>query len=93
MTARLFGYVDQLMNKLLDWPEGAVDTIIAKVLSNQQECRGELVNYMKDNLSRCICDAKSHITSELTSLRGKYDTKSSELEELKDVVENLKSEQ
>ena len=93
VTARLFGYVDQLMNKLLDWPEGAVDTIIAKVLSNQQECRGELVNYMKDNLSRCICDAKSHITSELTSLRGKYDTKSSELEELKDVVENLKSEQ
>ncbi len=92
VTSRLFGYVDQLMSKLLDWPEGAVDTIIAKVLASKQEARADLVNYMRDGLTHCICDAKQHIASELDGLRGKYDTSKTEIEELKEAVEGLKNE-
>lgn len=92
VTSRLFGYVDQLMNKLLDWPEGIIDTLIAKSLANKQEGRTELVNYMRDGLTRCICDAKQHIISELESLCEKYDPNRTELEEIKEAVEGLKNE-
>jgi len=92
VTSRLFGYVDQLMNKLLDWPEGIVDTLIAKALASKQEARTELINYMRDGLTRCICDAKQHIANELDGLRSKYDTNRTEIEELKETIEGLKNE-
>lgn len=92
VTSRLFGYIDQLMNKLLDWPEGAVDTIIAKALANKQDGRGVIVSYIRDGLARCICDAKEHIVNELNGLRGKYDTDSrTDIEDLKDAVADLKN--
>jgi len=91
VTSRLFGYVDQLMNKLLDWPEGIADTLIAKALANKQEARTELINYMRDGLTRCICDAKQHIANELDGLRNKYDTGRTEIEELKETIEGLKN--
>ena len=90
VTSHLFGYIDQLMNKLLDWPEGAADTIIAKVLANKEEGRGLIVNYIRDGLARCISDAKLHVISELNGLRGKYDAVQNDIEDLKDVVADLK---
>ncbi len=92
VTSHLFGFVDQLMNKLLDWPEGAADTIIAKVLANQEGGRGVIVNYIRDGLARCICDAKQHVINELAVLRGKYDAVRTDIEELKDAVADLKDE-
>jgi hypothetical protein len=90
VTSRLFGYIDQLMSKLLDYPEGAVDTIIAKILADKN-CRSDVVNYLRDGLTRCICDAKQHIANELDGLRGKYDTNRTEIEELKETIEGLRN--
>lgn len=74
VVARLFGFIDQLMNKLLDVPEAVADQVIALALSSDEgKKRQEVINVLSDNLSRCIAGCKEHIVSELNSLKGKYD--------------------
>ena len=74
VVARLFSFVDQLMNKLLDVPEAVSDQVIALALSSDEGTRRqEVINVLSDNLTRCIAGCKEHIISELNGLKGKYD--------------------
>lgn len=74
VVARLFSFVDQLMNKLLDVPEAVSDQVIALALSSDEGTRRqEVINVLSDNLTRCIAGCKEHIVSELNGLKGKYD--------------------
>ena len=74
VVARLFSFVDQLMNKLLDVPEAVSDQVIALALSSDEGARRqEVINVLSDNLTRCIAGCKEHIISELNGLKGKYD--------------------
>lgn len=74
VVARLFSFIDQLMNKLLDVPEAVSDQVVAIVLSSDEGTRRqEVINILSDNLTRCIAGCKEHIISELNSLKGKYD--------------------
>ena len=74
VVARLFSFVDQLMNKLLDVPEAVSDQVIALALSSDDGTRRqEVINVLSDNLTRCIAGCKEHIISELNGLKGKYD--------------------
>ena len=74
VVARLFSFIDQLMNKLLDVPEAVSDQIIALALSSDEgRRRQEVINVLSDNLTRCIAGCKEHIISELNALKGKYD--------------------
>lgn len=74
VVARLFSFIDQLMNKLLDVPEAVSDQIIALALSSDEGTRRqEVINVLSDNLTRCIAGCKEHIISELNALKGKYD--------------------
>ena len=86
VKARLFSYIDQLMNKLLDYPDSAVDVIIAKVKSSNDETRQLLISYIKDGLTRCICDAKEYIINELNGLKNKYDDSQVNTETIADIV-------
>lgn len=74
VIARLFSFIDQLTNKLLDIPEAVSDQIIALALSADENTRRQaVINILSDNLTRCIGGCKEHIVNELNSLKGKYD--------------------
>ncbi len=74
VVSRLFSFIDQLMNKLLDIPEAVCDQVIALALSaDESKRRQEVINVLSDNLARCIGGCKEHIISELNGLKGKYD--------------------
>lgn len=74
VIARLFSFIDQLTNKLLDIPEAVSDQIIALALSADENTRRQaVINILSDNLTRCIGGSKEHIVNELNSLKGKYD--------------------
>lgn len=74
VVARLFSFIDQLMNKLLDVPEAVSDQVIALALSSDEGTRRqEVINVLSDNLTRCIAGCKERIISELNGLKSKYD--------------------
>lgn len=78
VVQRVFGYMDQLMEQLLDVPEAVCDQVIAVSLADGQDKRESVMNILNDNLTRCISGAKSHIVNELTALRSKYDKQENE---------------
>ena len=77
VVQRVFGYVDLLMNQLLDVPESVCDQVIATVASNGDNARTQVIHILSDNLTRCISGAKEHILEEIESLRNKYDRQDS----------------
>lgn len=87
VVARLFGFINQLSNKILDAPDSMADQVIALVKSDSD--RSKVVLYMRDVLSRCIGGAKENIINELQNLKGKYDT--DDQQDLRDVLEELRS--
>lgn len=92
VTQRLFGYVDQLMGQLLDVPESVCDSIIALVTADGENCRQQLIHLLCDNLTKCIAGTKEHLTSELNSLRGKYEQQESQEDLVREVVEQMQAE-
>lgn len=78
VVQRIFGYMDQLMNQLLDVPEAVCDQVIAVSLANGDDKRNMVMSILNDNLTRCISGAKSHIVNELSALRSKYDKQENE---------------
>ena len=73
VVARLFGFINQLTNKILDVPDSLADQVIAFVQSDSENCRQKIINYTRDILSRAIGGSKEHIINELNSLKAKYD--------------------
>ena len=69
----MFGYMNQLMNQLLDVPEAVCDQIIAVSLAGGDDCRISVMHVLNDNLTRCISGAKEHMINELNALKNKYD--------------------
>ena len=93
VTAKVFVFIDQLMNQLLDMPESVVDQIISLVLSDSSAAKAGIVSMLRDNLSRCITGAKDSILHEFAGLRAEsaagnaadaLEQIQSQLEELRD---------
>lgn len=89
VTARLFGFINQLTNKILDVPESLADQVIALVQSDPDTCRQKIVNYSRDVLSRAIGGAKEVIINELGSLKAKYDDSETVMDKLEEMQENM----
>lgn len=143
VISRLFGYLNQQNNRLLDLPESMVDQVIAlaqtgaisapagstpgtmaplaqtdaisieqlaqtalsdapslpedtKTTNNQTETpvslndtRQKIVNYLRDNITRCIGGAKEAIISELKMLQAKYSETNDTQNQLQDIYEAL----
>lgn len=73
VISRLFGFINQLTNKILDVPDSLADQVIALVQSDSENCRQKIINYTRDVLARAIGGSKDHVINELTSLKSKYD--------------------
>jgi hypothetical protein len=91
VTSRIFVYIDLLMRQLMEYPESVMDAFVAKVLSEGQQCQGELVSMMRDGLGRIIAGAKDQVIKELNSLKGKY-TNNDKLEEIGETIREAVSE-
>ena len=93
VVSRLFGFVDQLMNKLLDVPESITDQVIAYVQAGGGTMRQNVINLISDNVSRCIAGTKEHIIAELNSLRGKYEKQDAAIDDMaSEIKERLEAE-
>jgi hypothetical protein len=88
VTSRLFQYVDVLMKQIIEYPEGAVDTLVAKVLSDGPDARGDLVIMLRDGLGRIIAGAKDQLIKELNGLKGKY-AEADKLEEINEAIREV----
>ena len=87
VQSKLFGYVDNVMNQLLDYPLGTVDQIIAfvKSLSDDESLKPKLSAFIQDGIESIICGSKDAIMKELNALKGKY----SEADILVDIRDQL----
>lgn len=90
VVQRIFGYVDQLMNQLLDVPEAVCDQVIAVSLAGGDGVRVSVMHILSDNLTKCISGAKEHITGELNALRGKYDRQADMTQEVAQEIERMR---
>jgi hypothetical protein len=84
IVARVFSYIDVLMKQLLEWPEGAVDGIIALVQSEGAAARQDISRILEKGVSDTIKDA--HIIKEFSGLREKYQD-DDKLDEVKAAIE------
>lgn len=91
VVQRVFGYIDQLMNQLLDVPESICDQVIAVSLTGGNDTRMNVIHIISDNITKSISDAKAHILGELNALRNKYDKQEADLisvaEKVRDIQE------
>jgi hypothetical protein len=72
VASRIFTFVDAVCKQIIEYPESAADSIIAKVLSEGPEARPSIVSMMQEALGRIIAGTKNQLIKELDSLRGKY---------------------
>ena len=89
VVQRVFGYVDELMNQLLDVPESVCDQVIAVSLAGGDEVRINVMHILSDNLTRCISGAKDHIVGELNGLKGKYDRQEDAILEMQEKLSEI----
>jgi hypothetical protein len=82
VTSRLFTFVDAICKQIIEYPESAADSIIAKVLSEGPEARPSLVSMMQEALGRIIAETKNQIVKELTGLKGKYEKEGDKIPEI-----------
>lgn len=90
VVQRMFGYVDSLMNQLLDVPEAVCDQVIAVSLAGGDGVRVSVMHILSDNLTKCIAGAKEHITSELSALKGKYDRQDDSMLAIQEQLETMR---
>lgn len=90
VISRLFQYVDNLMIQFLEYPEGAADDLVARVLAEREAARQAVIETMKRGFSKIIAGAKEQIINELNGLKHKYheDDASLTLSELKREIKN-----
>ena len=89
MVQHVFGYIDQLINQLLDVPEAICDQVIAVSLAGGNDVRINVMHILSDNLTKSITGAKEHIINELNALKGKYDKAESVAMNLRDQLEEM----
>ena len=79
VTSRMFGFLEQLMQRLLDVPEAVADQVIAVTLAGGDGVRVSVQRILSDNISKCI-------VGELSALKGKYDSDESREQSVKELV-------
>lgn len=92
VVQRLFGYIDQLMHRLLDVPEAVCDQVVAVTLAGGDGVRISVQHIISDNITRCINGAKEHVVGELAALKGKYDSERAAELRVEDLVTAVREE-
>ena len=93
VIARLVQYLDTLMRQLLEYPESAVDEIIALVQAQGDVARLEVSQKMEIGISKIIKDSKEQLIKELSGLRAKYQDGDGLDQKIKDAVVEIMEEE
>jgi hypothetical protein len=91
ILARVFQYLEVLMKQLLEYPEGAVDGIIAMVQSKGAAARRDVVRTIEKGMTDIIKDSKNQVIKEMNGLRAKYQD-DDKLDEVKAAIEEAISD-
>lgn len=89
IVARVFQYLDALMNQILEYPESAVDNIISLVQAKGADARLDVSLALGQGLSKIIRGAKEQVIKELSGLRAKYQTEEKIEERLSAIEEAI----
>lgn len=92
VVQRLFGYIEQLMQRLLDVPEAVCDQVVAVTLAGGDGVRISVQRVLSDSITRCIAGAKEHVIGELAALKGKYDSERAAELRVEDIVTAVREE-
>lgn len=92
VVQRLFGYIDNLMNRLLDVPEAVCDQVIAVTMAGGDGVRMSVQHIISDNLTKCIAGAKERVIGELDALKGKYDSERAVELRAEDIITAVREE-
>ncbi|MCL2139967.1 MAG: hypothetical protein FWH41_10625, partial [Treponema sp.] len=72
IISRLFSFLEGLVKQIVEYPESAVDKIIAIANTESKTTRIEIVEIMINELSQIVSGAKNTIIAELNGLKSKY---------------------
>ena len=72
--SRLFKHLELLHLQLLDYPESAVDNLIALAKTENKNIRITLIDDMSKDFSRILAEVKELMKRELKDLIYKYET-------------------
>jgi len=90
VVSRLFAFIEGITKQLLEYPEAAVDRVIALANTESETMRVEIVETLTRGLSQIINGTKENVVSELNSLKNKYQkdiqTYDSQLDDIKQVL-------
>ncbi|MDR0543218.1 MAG: hypothetical protein LBH19_13530 [Dysgonamonadaceae bacterium] len=86
IVARIFQYLDALMNQILEYPESAVDNILSLVQAKGADARLDVSIALGQGLSKIILGSKDQVIKELSGLRAKYQ-KEEKIEERLEAIE------
>jgi hypothetical protein len=93
VIARLIQYLDTLMKQLLEYPESAVDEIIALVQAEGAAARLDVSRKLETGISKIIKDSKDQLIKELSGLRAKYQDNDGLDQKIKDAVAEVMEEE
>ena len=90
VTSHLFGLQEQQRNKMLDMPERVVDGLIALVQSGAENCRQQMINNMRDNISVIFADTTELMIKQLKGLENTAsENETDTLQDLKEQIDVL----
>lgn len=85
VQASVFGFLEALMNKLLDLPERIADQAVAYVQADADTARSKIKNLLSDDITAAITDSKNQIIGGIENMKGRY----SQEDSLRDIVSDV----
>jgi hypothetical protein len=95
VMSRLFPFLEGLIKRIIEYPDSAVDRIIALAITESETTRIDIVETMTAGLSQIVNNSKDLIITELNSLKSKYQKdiqNHDRIEEIKEAIEEARNE-
>jgi ADP-dependent phosphofructokinase/glucokinase len=95
VMSRLFPFLEGLIKRIIEYPDSAVDRIIALAITESETTRIDIVETMIAGLSHIVNNSKDLIITELNSLKSKYQKdiqNHDRIEEIKEAIEEVRNE-
>jgi len=95
VISSVFGFIDGLINRIIEYPETVADRIIALANTEKESTRIDVISTMTSGINQIIADSKNSIIAELNSLKNKYQKDiqdRDQIEELKEAIQEAKND-
>jgi len=86
VITRLLQYLDTLIKQVLEYPESAVDEVVALVQAQGGSAKLDISRKLEAGISRIIKDSKEQLVKELDGLRSKHQDDDKLSEKIKEAI-------